>query len=540
MAQILTTVVEEYQLAERLGFFTLDNADSNDTCLRILLRTLNPDASNGELEQRRLRCYGHIINLVAKSFLFGDSADAFEFEQDVNRSLGRELQELENWRRKGPVGKLHNVVIFIRRSPQRRELFIRVCNLEEEGAAGFLLNEEMKDLQVIQDNATRWNSTYLMIERALAKRDEIDSFISRCEREKEASKRVSPEDHLSAEDWRILGEIAAILRPLYKATIRHQGRAEKASHGSIWEVLPSMEWILSHLESLKTEYADPPTFPYEDEDVSSQPRRLSEASQPQRPIRIRRPPRHLESEVLDFLSPRSLSQPSQPSQPQPRPRERPTQDLNENSRKYIRTAINNAWEKLNEYYRLLDLSPVYVAAMVLNPGQNWRYVEERWSTEHPGWIEEAKLAVQSFWESYWKPIYDDSDDLIAEEPAQPQPSISRDPDDFEAFLRPVNYYASSRPTVDEYEAYTRLLPTPVDDIIGWWKDHESTYPHLAKMAFDLLSIPAMSAECERVFSQAKFTATPQRNRINDETLEAIQCLKNWWSTHAFDWLLDLI
>jgi hypothetical protein len=93
MAQILAAVMEEYQLAKRLGFFTLDNASSNDTCLQILLRTLNPDVSNREpyLESNR------------QSFLFGDSADALEFEQDVNRSLDRELQELENWQREGCI-----------------------------------------------------------------------------------------------------------------------------------------------------------------------------------------------------------------------------------------------------------------------------------------------------------------------------------------------------------------------------------------------------------------------------------------------------
>ena len=47
------------------------------------------------------------------------------------------------------------------------------------------------------------------------------------------------------------------------------------------------------------------------------------------------------------------------------------------------------------------------------------------------------------------------------------------------------------------------------------------------MAFDLLSIPAMAAECERVFSQAKLAVSSQRNAMHDVILEAIQCMKNW-------------
>ena len=29
-----------------------------------------------------MRCFGHILNLVAKSFLYGDNADAFELDGD--------------------------------------------------------------------------------------------------------------------------------------------------------------------------------------------------------------------------------------------------------------------------------------------------------------------------------------------------------------------------------------------------------------------------------------------------------------------------
>jgi hypothetical protein len=37
------------------------------------------------------------------------------------------------------------------------------------------------------------------------------------------------------------------------------------------------------------------------------------------------------------------------------------------------------------------------------------------------------------------------------------------------------------------------------------------YPQLRQLAFDTLSIPAMSAEIERVLSSAKKLLTPERN-----------------------------
>jgi hAT family C-terminal dimerisation region len=76
-------------------------------------------------------------------------------------------------------------------------------------------------------------------------------------------------------------------------------------------------------------------------------------------------------------------------------------------------------------------------------------------------------------------------------------------------------------------------PVPIDHPIEWWRANQLLYPKLAQMAFDLLSIPAMSAECERVFSQAKLALGPQRNKMIEATLNAMQCLKNWSRNDAF-------
>ena len=65
------------------------------------------------------------------------------------------------------------------------------------------------------------------------------------------------------------------------------------------------------------------------------------------------------------------------------------------------------------------------------------------------------------------------------------------------------------------------------DALQWWRDHERDYPVLSKMAFDILSIPGMSAEVERVFSQAKKLITDERNQLCVETVEACEQQKNW-------------
>jgi hypothetical protein len=45
---------------------------------------------------------------------------------------------------------------------------------------------------------------------------------------------------------------------------------------------------------------------------------------------------------------------------------------------------------------------------------------------------------------------------------------------------------------------------------------------------DMLAVPAMSAECERVFSSAKKMITAERNRLSQDIIQACECLKAWW------------
>lgn len=71
---------------------------------------------------------GHIINLVAKAFLHGDDCDAFLNDDAVDTALAVRNDDIlrrqqARWRAKGPVGKFHNLVVYIRASPQRRQVF---------------------------------------------------------------------------------------------------------------------------------------------------------------------------------------------------------------------------------------------------------------------------------------------------------------------------------------------------------------------------------------------------------------------------------
>jgi len=47
------------------------------------------------------------------------------------------------------------------------------------------------------------------------------------------------------------------------------------------------------------------------------------------------------------------------------------------------------------------------------------------------------------------------------------------------------------------------------------------------MARDIYSIPAMSAEVERLFSSTKLMIPPARNLLQADGIEAGECIRNW-------------
>ena len=85
-------------------------------------------------------------------------------------------------------------------------------------------------------------------------------------------------------------------------------------------------------------------------------------------------------------------------------------------------------------------------------------------------------------------------------------------------------------TKDEYTIYCREEPLDYcnnPNVIDEWKRLQPRFPILAKMAFDILSIPAMSAECERIFSSAQHLIIDRRNHLLPKSIEAVECERNW-------------
>lgn len=259
-AAAIYDIFGEYGIRDRIGAGVCDNVSSNDTCLASLYRRLSPTMTEENIRNHRTRCFGHIINLAARAFLWGEDPDSFEREAFTEAAFQVEERELRLWRKQGAVGKLHNIVRFVRASPQRRELMKSLaCSQRNED--DYQLFEEDRaaiDLELMQNNETRWNSTFLMIQRAIRKREQIDHFITYLDtKAAEPRQRVPVQDHLSPQDWLLLAEIQSLLKPLYEITMRCQGWAKEGRYGALWEVMIGMEYLLNFFEEQKLIFSPP-------------------------------------------------------------------------------------------------------------------------------------------------------------------------------------------------------------------------------------------------------------------------------------------
>jgi hypothetical protein len=245
MSRHLLDTIRYFDVAGNIGYFTSDNATANDTCLRALSTALANEFGIGmDPAERRVRCGGHIINLCLQAFLFASSKEALraaieEADSNANttvvESLQAQLQQKNSkgkhrkvpedqagWRSMGPLGKLHNIAVFIQSSTVHSDAWQRLAGR----ALGI-------------DNATRWNSWYMLLRTALEKRDKLMMF------QQEHHKALG-EDSLTQDDWDVLRLTADFLQPFWQATL-----AQQKKWSSLDQLLYHMDILLKHFEDAK-------------------------------------------------------------------------------------------------------------------------------------------------------------------------------------------------------------------------------------------------------------------------------------------------
>ncbi len=183
------------------------------------------------------------------------------------------------------------------------------------------------------------------------------------------------------------------------------------------------------------------------------------------------------------------------------------------------------------------MSALYAAALILHPSRRTRYIEVHWPKK---WVKSTLEKVRKLWEDYREaaPYSTSSTSLSHDRRLNEQRELNT----FAQIAQSMGQVA--RPTSqDEYEDYNSReqcqLSTGVLALTWWCHDiRRQRYPRLSYMAIDILSIPAMSDEPERVFSGARRTISWERGQLNPETVEMTECLKHWKKSGILDKFLE--
>ena len=241
MSQEIIELALEFEIDQRLGCFQSDNPDFNDNTVRDVLAVLEPTYQYWQ--ERRGRCIGHIINLAAKAMIFGTDVDAFiekvasETKAQLKRNKDSMRRAQEAWRSQGAVGKLHNLIRAIRISAQRSEYFKNIS----------IGDDKIDKLQPIQDNDTRWLSHYSSIERALLIKPRLHIFSTHYQEAYDL-------EPLTSDDWKTLQDLFTVLQPFFYATKDLQSSATEGHHGSVWEWIPTIEYLMMFTKEKSSEF----------------------------------------------------------------------------------------------------------------------------------------------------------------------------------------------------------------------------------------------------------------------------------------------
>ncbi|KAJ0129435.1 ATP-dependent DNA helicase tlh1 [Fusarium oxysporum f. sp. albedinis] len=201
---------------------------------------------------------------------------------------------------------------------------------------------------------------------------------------------------------------------------------------------------------------------------------------------------------------------------------------------HLAVNINLGWLKLNEYYEHLNDSPLIYGAAVLHPAYQWALFDDLWGDddERQLWITKAKEMVQDLWERKYRDL--EVDDPEIELPANKRLKTSRNK--FTAWRTKKRGLTTGGISVTEspiqspaQSPRSSVGGLELDEYEQWQRDIEDAdaSPRLSRMALDLLTVPPMSAESERLFSTPGRVVTKSRNRLDASTIGHCQTLRSW-------------
>lgn len=156
---------------------------------------------------------------------------------------------------------------------------------------------------------------------------------------------------------------------------------------------------------------------------------------------------------------------------------------------------------------------IYIYALLFYLQYRYRYFEnnqKRYLLKY--WLKTRK-AIREVYDTQYKRA--SAEDIID--------NVTKD-DYINAFLKKTLPTPTSS---DEYKEYAedRLIKIILPNLFKQWAEYDS--PALCQMAFNYLSVPIMSSENERTFSDTRLIISDNRIRLGPDIIEALECLHHW-------------
>jgi hypothetical protein len=215
---------------------------------------------------------------------------------------------------------------------------------------------------------------------------------------------------------------------------------------------------------------------------------------------------------------------------------------------WLAAAAEVAWQKCEQYYNKVDESPAYYTAISLNPTLKNRWYYQVWDSDDAKrpWINTATTAVREFWIDEYRGKFSNG----VATPSHVSRSQGLKENSFTSIrnhkrLKLHHPEPDSEPEASLFDHYNEFITTDVIAInddeefnpIEYWNERYHSQTDLARMALDVLAVPPMSDDCERLFSSAKLLLTDRRSRLQMDIIEASECLRAWYGRperKAFD------
>lgn len=174
----LRQVINDWNLDKKIKLVVSDNAPNVQNCIK-------------DLQLKNFGCFAHTINLIAKHSLMVPEVECF-------------------------LSKLRAIVSHFKRSTTAVEKLLK-----------YQVNNNVPlPKKLIIDVATRWNSTFYMLERALLLKEALTSTVAILD-----SVSSSTIENMNAEEWRLCKDLCTVLKPLEQVTAQISG--EKYLTGSL-------------------------------------------------------------------------------------------------------------------------------------------------------------------------------------------------------------------------------------------------------------------------------------------------------------------